>query len=117
MPETRNNTKLSALKIPLQIYKKYTLVCILIYLQQDETLHSLFISGKFLYMFRVLSPPIIRSTHNYIYSIWYFSKCYCYLPLLWKSWNWSECGVGIVLISTIPAPHSDPFHFFQNSGR
>jgi len=23
---------------------------------------------------------------------------YCYLPLLWKSWNWFECGVGIVLI-------------------
>ena len=23
---------------------------------------------------------------------------YCYLPLLWKIWNWFECGVGIVLI-------------------
>ena len=20
---------------------------------------------------------------------------YCYLPLLWESWSWSECGVGI----------------------
>ena len=35
-----------------------------VYLQQDATLHSLFISGKLLYMFRVLPPPIIRSTPN-----------------------------------------------------
>ena len=61
-------------------------------------MHSLFISGKLLYMFRVVSPPIITSTHNCIYSIWYLSNSYCYLPLLWKSWNWFECGVGVVLI-------------------
>ena len=36
---------------------------------------------KLLYMFRVVSPPIIRSTHNCIYSIWYLSDRYCYLPL------------------------------------
>jgi len=30
-----------------------------------------FISGKLLYMFRVVSSPIIRSTYNCIYSIWY----------------------------------------------
>jgi hypothetical protein len=56
-------------------------VFLLIYLQQDVTLHSLFISGKLLYMFRVISPPIIRSTYNCIYSIWYLSNRYCYLPL------------------------------------
>ena len=28
-------------------------------------------SGKLLYMFRVVSSPIIRSTCNCIYSIWY----------------------------------------------
>ena len=61
-------------------------------------LHSLFISGKLLYMFRVVSPPIIRSTHNCIYGIWYLLNRYCYLPLLWMSWNWFECDVGIVLI-------------------
>jgi len=71
---------------------------LLIYFQLDATLHSLFISVKLLYMVRVVSPPIIRSTDNCIYSIWYLSNCYCYLLLLWKSWNWSECGVGIVLI-------------------
>ena len=26
---------------------------------------------------------------------------YCYLPLLWESWSWSECGVGIVLICDV----------------
>ena len=53
---------------------------------------------KLLCMFRVVSPPIIRSTYNCIYSIWYLSNRYCYLPLSWKSWNWFECGVGIVSI-------------------
>ena len=47
------------------MHRKY----ILIYIQQDATLHSLFISGQLLYMFRVASPPIIRSTHNCTYSI------------------------------------------------
>ena len=54
----------------------------------------------------VVSPPIIRSTHNCIYSIWYFSNRYCYLPLLWKRWNWFQCGVGILLVcfGAIPSP-------------
>jgi hypothetical protein len=42
---------------------------------------------KLLYMFRVVPPPIIRNPNNYIYSIWYLSHRYCYLPLSWKSWN------------------------------
>ena len=44
---------------------------LLIYIQRDATLHDSLISGKLLYMFRVVFPPIIRSTHNCIYSIWY----------------------------------------------
>ena len=40
----------------------------------------------------------IRNTHKCIYSIRYLSNRYCYLPLLWKSWNLFECDVGIVLI-------------------
>ena len=76
-----------------------------IYFQQDATLHSLFISGKLLYMFQVVSPPIIRSTHNCIYSIWYLSNRYCYLLLLWKSWSWFECSVGNVLICFGQFPH------------
>jgi hypothetical protein len=34
-------------------------------------------------MFRVVLPPIM----NCIYSIWYLSHRYCYLPLSWNSWN------------------------------
>jgi hypothetical protein len=55
----------------------------LMYIQQDATLHSS--SGKLLYMFRVVPPPIIRSANSCIYGIWYLSQRYCYLPLSWKS--------------------------------
>ena len=37
-----------------------------IYIQQDATLHGLFISGKLLYVFRVVPPPIIRSTQLHL---------------------------------------------------
>jgi hypothetical protein len=46
-------------------------------------------------MFRVVLSPIIRGAYNCIYSIWYLSHRYCYLPLSWKSWNqpvWVYCG-------------------------
>jgi len=45
-------------------------------------------------MFQVAPSPIIKSINNCIYSIWYLSHRYCYLPLSWKSWNWFECAVG-----------------------
>jgi hypothetical protein len=32
-------------------------------------------------MFRVVTPAIIRNANNCIYSIWYLSQRYCYLPL------------------------------------
>jgi len=57
-------------------------ILIYIHIQQDATLHS-FYFWKLLYMFRVVPPPIIRSTYNCIYSIWYLSNRNCYLPLLW----------------------------------
>jgi hypothetical protein len=63
-----------------------------IYIQQDATLHSLFISRN--YTFRVVLSPIIRSAYTCIYSIWYLSHRYSYLPLSWKSWNRFECAVG-----------------------
>ena len=40
-----------------------------------------------LYMFWMVPPPIIRNAYNCIYSIWYLSHRYCYLPLSWKCWN------------------------------
>jgi hypothetical protein len=49
---------------------------------------------KLLYVFQVVLPPIIRSAYNCIYSIWYLSHRYCYLPLSWKNWNRFECAVG-----------------------
>jgi hypothetical protein len=49
-----------------------------------------------LLLFRVVLPPIIRSSYTCTYSIWYLSHRYCYLPLSWKSWNRFECAVGDV---------------------
>jgi len=85
-------------------FVEYHSTFVLIYFQRDATLHSLFISGKLLYMFRVVSAPITRSTYNCIYSIWYLLTITGYLPLLWESWSWSECGVGIVPICDVSSP-------------
>jgi len=38
-------------------------------------------------MFRVVPPAIIRSANNCIYSIWYLSDRYCYLPIAAGSSN------------------------------
>ena len=51
-----------------------------IIVQEDATLYSLLYSYfcKLLYMFWVVTPPIISSTHNCNYSIWHgsnFRKC------------------------------------------
>ena len=46
--------------------------------QQDATMYSLLYFCKLLYMFRVVTPPIIRSTYSCNYSIWHwsnFGKC------------------------------------------
>jgi len=56
--------------------------------------YTVYFIWKLLYMFQVAPSPIIRSTNNCIYSIWYLSHRYCYLPLSWKSWNWFVCAVG-----------------------
>ena len=52
---------------------------------------------KLLYMFWVAPPPIIRSKHNCIYSMWYLSKRNCYLPLSWKGWNCSSSSSTIAI--------------------
>jgi hypothetical protein len=57
--------------------------CYTVYLYLETALH---VSGG--------TPPIIRNAYNCIYSIWYLSHRYCYLPLSWKSWNRFECAVG-----------------------
>ena len=44
--------------------------------------YTVYFIWKLLCKFRVVPPPIIRSTNNCIYSIWYLSDRYCYLPLI-----------------------------------
>jgi hypothetical protein len=45
-----------------------------IIVQQVATIYSLLYFCKLLYMFRLVTPPIIRSTYNCNYSIWQWSK-------------------------------------------
>jgi len=40
-----------------------------------------------LYMFRVVTPPIIRSTYNCNHGICYWSNLLCNLPLSWSSYS------------------------------
>jgi hypothetical protein len=58
-----------------------------IIVQQDATIYSLLYFCKLLYMFRVGTSLIIRSTYNCNYSIWHWLNPLCYLPLSWRSWN------------------------------
>ena len=55
--------------------------------------YTVYFTWNLLYMFRVVPSPSIRSANNCIYTIWYLSHRYCYLPLSWKSWNRFECAV------------------------
>jgi hypothetical protein len=43
--------------------------------------YKVYFIWKLLYMFRAVPPPIIMSANNCIYSIWYLSHRYYYLPL------------------------------------
>jgi hypothetical protein len=63
------------------------------YISNKMQLCTVYLYLKLLYMFRVLLPTIISSAYNCIYSIWYLSHRYCYLPLSWKSCNWCDCAV------------------------
>ena len=42
-------------------------------------------------MFRVVIPPIIRSTYNCNYSIWHWSNRLCYLPLMVETLERARC--------------------------
>jgi hypothetical protein len=61
--------------------------------------YTIYFICKLFYIFWVV-PLIIRSANNCIYSIWYLSHRYCYLPLSWKSWNWFGCAVHTQTSST-----------------
>ena len=79
-----------------QVMRRFmeTLKFLFQYISNKTQSYTVYFIWKPLYMFRVVSPPIIRSANNCIYSIWYLSHSYCYLPLPWKSWNRFECAVG-----------------------
>jgi len=83
------------------------------YISTKMQRYTVYFILKLLYVFRVVPPPIMRSANICIYSIWYLSHRYCYLPLSWKSWNWFECAVGGVP----PTAHSNQFQLFHDSGR
>ena len=59
------------------VQRKY----ISIHIQQDATLHSLFICGNCSTCFGWYLHPS-SGAHNCIYSIWHLSNRYCYLPLI-----------------------------------
>jgi hypothetical protein len=57
------------------IRQTYIKIKISVTVQQDATIHSLLYFCKLLYMFRVVNPPIIRSTYNCNYGIRHWSNC------------------------------------------
>ena len=69
-------------------------IVIIILISNKMQLYTVYCIWKLFYMFRGVPSPILRSANNCIYSIWYLSHRYCYLPLSWKRWNWFECAVG-----------------------
>jgi len=73
--------------IQLLVKIRQQLLTLSIIVQQDTTMYSLLYFCKLLYMFRVVTPPIIRSTYKCNYSIWHWSNRLCYLPLSWRRWN------------------------------
>jgi len=63
------------------------------YISNKMQSYTVYYIRKLLYMFRVVTPPIIRSAYNCIYSIWYLSHRYSYLPLAASCW----INIGIFL--------------------
>jgi hypothetical protein len=57
------------------------IVGIYLYISNKMQRYTVYYIWTLLYMFRVVPPPIIRSSRNCIYSIWYLSQRYCYLSL------------------------------------
>jgi len=51
------------------------------YISNEMQRYTVYFIRKLFYIFRLVPPPIIRSANNCIYSTWYLSHRYCYLPL------------------------------------
>jgi hypothetical protein len=68
-------------RLPVWFYRKADYPDSLsIIVQQDATMYSLLDFCKLLYMFRVVTPPIIRRSYNCNHSIWHCSNSFCYCP-------------------------------------
>jgi hypothetical protein len=46
--------------------------------------YTVYFIWKLLYIFRMVTSPIMMSANNCIYCIWYLSQRYSLLPLSWK---------------------------------
>jgi hypothetical protein len=67
-----------------------------IIVQQDATMYSFLYFCKLLYMFRVVTPPIIRSTYNCNYSIWRwsnFGKCSVWSQLKMRGMDFTVSAI------------------------
>ena len=82
-----------------------------IIVQQDAAIYSLLYFCKLLYMFRVVTPPIIRSTYNCNHSIWLwsnFGKCSVWSQLKMSGMDRTVCAtVPSVLPSAIAEGSTD----------
>jgi hypothetical protein len=75
-------------KVKYFVIMQYKHFSMSIIVQQDWTTHISLYFCKLFYMFRVVTPPVIRRIYNCNYGIWHWSKCSCCLPLWWRGWNY-----------------------------
>jgi hypothetical protein len=86
-----------------------------IILQQDATMYILLYFCKLLYMFRVVTPPNIRSTYNCNYSIWHWSdfrKCGVWSQLKVRGMDPTVCPLSLTF-SWIHTLHFPKFNQCQ----
>jgi len=80
----------------LSLFRNDIIYSMSIIVQQDATMYSLLYFYKLLYMFRVVTPPIIRSTYNCNYSIWHWSN--------FGKWSmWSQLKMRFMDPSLLPS--------------
>jgi hypothetical protein len=70
-----------------------------IIVQQEANIYIFIYFCKLLYMFRMVSPPIIRSTYNCNHSTWHwsnFGKCSVWSQLKMRGMDWSLLPSAII---------------------
>ena len=86
----------------LCLWFRASLICINNCPMRCNTKRSIYYSASLIYMFRVSTTPIIRSTQNCNYSLRYWSYFLCsYLPPMWPTWSrWREVAAQHNMTST-----------------